>query len=267
MRIKEDLWLPEGLDFKPTWRTDVMMVSQLVWPEVRMWNVDLLRSMFVQDLVDAILRLPVPNPFLVDKWIWTKEKSGIISVKSLVIFEHLRSPPDRVVLDVGSWEKLWRLKLQDRLKLTLWKVASGVLKTRGNLARILHCEDEAAFQCHFCKQYPEDTIHLLVRCSVAAIPRRESPWAIPMDSLDLVSPRDLIYTVLNADSVLRVSKACLNDFSLNAAIVIDSLWFLRNKIIHEEVDVDVDGLVGSIRKCFAEHASAWINRGGLGVLK
>lgn len=47
VRIKEDLWLPEGLDFKPTWRTDVMMVSQLVWPEVRMWNVDLLRSMFV----------------------------------------------------------------------------------------------------------------------------------------------------------------------------------------------------------------------------
>lgn len=51
----------------------------------------------------------------------------------------------------------------------LWKVAAGALKTKGKLGRLLRREDEEAFVCPLCKLVPEDTLHLMVTCSVATI--------------------------------------------------------------------------------------------------
>lgn len=170
------------------------------------------------------------------------------SVKYLVVAEQSMRGPERLVLDASTWGRLWKVNLQDNLKLTLWKVAAGVLKTRGALARILHYEDENAFQCPFCKKSLEDSIHLLVRCSVASIAWRESSWAILMDALNLETSGELIKMVLLAESTIQINKGSLDAFVLNVVVVIDSLWFLRNKIIHENAQVDIGELVTSIRR-------------------
>lgn len=73
------------------------------------------------------------------------ERNGTFSIKSLVVVEQNRKGPERSFLDAATWGRLWKLKLQDRLKLTLWKVTAGALETRGAPARILRCEDEVAF--------------------------------------------------------------------------------------------------------------------------
>ncbi|KAB1213575.1 hypothetical protein CJ030_MR5G010506 [Morella rubra] len=167
-----------------------------------------------------------------------------------------------VDLDKASWGRLWKLKLHDRLKMLLWQIAAGALKNKGALARVLGREEEESFLCSFCRQAPEDSIHLLVRCSVACIAWRESPWAFPMDALNLGSTEALIGTVLNVDRVLNISKGQLHAFALNAAIIFDCLWFLRNKIVHENVQVDTSLLILSIRRRYAEHAHAWLKVDG-----
>lgn len=48
-------------------------------------------------------------------------------------------------------------------------------------------------------------------------------------------------------------------FALNATVVLDSLWFLRNKITHEGARVDISGLIDTIKRRYAdaEHSYAW----------
>lgn len=74
--------------------------------------------------------------------------------------------PSNLLLRRRTWDKLWKLRVQDRLKLILWKVEVGAIKTREALGRIFHREDEDQFRCPLCKDFPEDTLHLFVHCHV-----------------------------------------------------------------------------------------------------
>lgn len=131
-----------------------------------------------------------------------------------------------------------------------------MLRTKGALGRIPHCEYEG-FLYPLCGQAPEDTIHLLVQCSVATIAWRESPWAVQVDRLGLDSPELLISTMLHADSVLHLAKDHLKAFALIATVVLNNLWFLRNKIIQQEARVDIKVLVDAIKRRYSEHSYAW----------
>lgn len=107
------------------------MVTDLVRHEARVWDENLVRSLFLEEFAEDILRMPVPDPALEDRWIWTLEKGGDFSIKPLVRKEQNRLSPEAIGLNGEAWGRLWKLKLQDRLKLTLLKVAAGALKTSG----------------------------------------------------------------------------------------------------------------------------------------
>ncbi|KAB1223477.1 hypothetical protein CJ030_MR2G012474 [Morella rubra] len=128
------------------------MVKDLVNSELNVWNANLLRDLFEDNSVAEIMRLHVPNFHLEDSWLWTSENEGLFSVKSVVVSEQIQRAPLRPALDEASWGKLWKLRLQDRLKILLWQVAAGALKTKGSLARILGCEEEESFQCPLCRK-------------------------------------------------------------------------------------------------------------------
>lgn len=82
---------------------------------------------------------------------------------------------------------------------------------------------------------------------MATIAWRESLWAVPMDVLQMESPVELIRLILFADRDLNINKESLKAFALNVAIVIDCLWFLRNKIIHDGVEIDLGKLLATIK--------------------
>ncbi|KAB1208754.1 hypothetical protein CJ030_MR6G005863 [Morella rubra] len=82
-----------------------------------------------------------------------------------------------------------------------------------------------------------------------------------MDSLSFLSPAALITAILQADSVFNIAVGSLKAFILNAAIVMDCLWFTRNKIIHEDAQVDTRVLISLIRRQYFEHADAWLVKG------
>ncbi|KAB1200389.1 hypothetical protein CJ030_MR0G007455 [Morella rubra] len=108
-----------------------------------------------------------------------------------------------------TWEKLWKCKIQDRLKLMLWKVGAGALKTRGGLGRILQCEESEEFLCPLRRNVVEDSIHLLVHCDVAGQAWRESMWPIQMDRIPLSSPISLVLWTLVGEAFAMAEAATL----------------------------------------------------------
>lgn len=96
-----------------------------------------------------------------------------------------------------------------------------------------------------------------MHCRFADSAWRESLWAISLSRIPLVSPAELIDTILNADMVLGLDKKYLRAFALNAAIVFDVLWHTRNLVVHEDARADIGTIVESIRRRFAEHSGAW----------
>lgn len=61
---------------------------------------------------------------------------------------------------------------------------------------------------------------------------RESAYPIDVSSLTLSSFADFFSIILQADVLLGIPEKRLRDSILNAAIIMDELWFSRNKIIH-----------------------------------
>ncbi|KAB1208753.1 hypothetical protein CJ030_MR6G005862 [Morella rubra] len=141
--LQGDPWLPGRVDCMPEWRDEALLdsnirfVSDLVLEGENRWNDVLIHHLFSAHSARDILRMQVPTQELHDWWLWKKEQNGMYSVKYVVLAEQCDRASGSPELSSFSWSKLWKLNLQDRLKFFLWKVAVGVLKTRGLLGRIL----------------------------------------------------------------------------------------------------------------------------------
>jgi hypothetical protein len=127
------------------------------------WNTPLLLSLFDPTSIREILKikvgLPHPSTFL-----WSPSPNGNFSSKSA--FNLISSP--RLIsalshLNPNSWKKLWKLQLNDRLKLFLWKIFWDILHTKTRLNSFLSFPPSKLF-CPLCKSEPDSIPHLLFRC-------------------------------------------------------------------------------------------------------
>ncbi|KAB1207366.1 hypothetical protein CJ030_MR7G017451 [Morella rubra] len=82
-----------------------------------------------------------------------------------------------------------------------------------------------------------------------------------MELLVFNTPAELISMILNADRDFNIEKGSLKAFGMNASIVLDCLWYSRNKLIHEAIPVDIRVLIEMIKRRYAEHANAWFEVG------
>ena len=85
--VWEDPWVPDLPNFKPQPRKDLevrqsMVVSQLMNKDKSWWDVGLLKNLFKEDTVQAILNIPRWQIHKFDSWVWVKTPSGELSVKS-----------------------------------------------------------------------------------------------------------------------------------------------------------------------------------------
>lgn len=140
----------------------------------------------------------------------------------------------------------------------LWKVGAGALKTKGGLGRILHCEDSEEFLCPLCRNGVEDTIHLIAFCDGAGQAWRGSMWLIQWERIPCSSPSELVSFIINVDRMLNLEKKFVRAFILNAAIMMDELWHLRNRVVFQDKVVDIGVLILKIKKRYFEHSNAWV---------
>ena len=221
-------WIP---NFIPTPKQNItapapLKVASLFENNSKSWNLTRLFELFDVNSVVAIQKIVVPVILIVDKLIWLLDSKGNFSVKAAFKSSqpHLNADPE------ANWKALWKLKLHDRFKVLVWRIASGVLPTKLNFAQKVGFGDT---RCPFCLDEEESLEHLFFKCHISKAIWFGSMWALRSDLISLSTCKDFIKFVceppISTPTTLGVN--ILNaSTSIQFALTLDYIWNLRNKV-------------------------------------
>ena len=174
------------------------------------------------------------------------------SVKSA--FKLFQSP---VVTDaVVNWSALWKLKIHDRLKMFIWRIASGILPTKQNLVQRLGFRD---YKCPLCQTEDESLKHLFFKCSLS-----RAIWFGACEAIrsNLISPstcQDFIKFIcdppLPTSTPLKGNMSSINT-SIMFTLTLDCIWSVRNKVCFENSRIDILAIVHALDNKILEHIKA-----------
>jgi hypothetical protein len=222
------------------------------------WNFPLLISLFTSSSVLEIMKIHI-NPSPTSSFLWTPSSDGNFSTKSA----HKLISKDRTSTAISplathSWKSLWKLNLNARLILFLWKIAWDILPTKARLKVIFPIPPLESY-CPLCNSEEDSLSHLFFRCIFARVAWRNSFWPLNSLAQSSLSLLDWIKGIINPFSSLGIPLADSHLFQIFAAVLCDLLWFSKNKAYHEGVIPDINSLANSIRKTTLQHAAAWLS--------
>ncbi|CAL1413360.1 unnamed protein product [Linum trigynum] len=172
VQVLADKWLPSNPPSIPLLQPHInfcpVLVSELICPFSRSWNVDLLTSLFLPESVSLILSIPLLLQASPDKLIWHHSPTGEYTVKTgyHVLTDELLSvhPPAPLPYDCRFWKVLWSLPLPPKLKFFWWRVVRGFLPVRAVLQVKRLVTDNT---CPICSEGAETIGHSFLHCRVA----------------------------------------------------------------------------------------------------
>jgi hypothetical protein len=254
-------WIPTLPFFSPT----PIHMSKTSFPDLKVsdlfningsWNLSLLISLFTSASVKEILKIPI-CPHLVNPFLWTPSSNGLFSTSSA--YRLISSPRINSVsspLESSLWKSLWKLKLNARLLLFLWKIAWNLLPTKSRLKALFHIPAPESL-CPLCSSEEESISHLFFNCIFAKVAWRSSFWPLDSSAWSSLSPSNWIQGILAPHSVLGIPLADCHLFQIYASVLCDQIWYARNKAVHAGSIPDISALASSIRKAALDHAAAW----------
>jgi hypothetical protein len=147
--IWNDSWIPKSASMRPMGclqDTDMSMISELL-TENHEWNVPLVRSIFFALDADSILSIPLRVTHGDDWLAWSKENSGIYSIRSAyrALMEKKQheevanglSFPSSSDNESKIWKCLWKLPvvLIPKVRVFWWRVLRGILQDYETLSQ------------------------------------------------------------------------------------------------------------------------------------
>lgn len=152
------------------------------------------------------------------------------------------------------------LQLQDRLKLLLWKIAAEAIPVKAPSFLSLGSLSDTTTLCPFCQEHAESILHVFHGCQLARALWSLSAWPLAISRFSFACPADWIRFILHAGVELGFRPSSLPSFILNAALILDVLWFPRNKAVHEGKPVVLNELKESLSHRFSDYFHAWSSR-------
>ena len=151
-------------------------VRDLIDPNANQWDEELLNQTFWQVDVQRILAIPLPNFGVQDFVVWNLTKTGSFFVYSAYHLEWDSQYGSKLAYNRASgpfnshpmWEGIWKLKVQSKMKIFLWRVMQDIVPCRAVLEN-RHIKVSA--QCPICERGAEDIKHMLFLC-----PRAKLIW-------------------------------------------------------------------------------------------
>lgn len=126
--------------------------------------------------------------------------------------------------NADTWKKLWKLKMQDKLKLFLWKVMHNILPARSFLKRVIPI-DEDQISCPLCNTREENLSHLFFNSPFSWILWRQWPINVYFFANQPIS--NWISIIINPSSGIKIPEEDNHSFQLFTTLAMDNLWFLR----------------------------------------
>jgi hypothetical protein len=123
-------WVPSIPSFKPLPKfpfnrnIQALQIQDLIDPLLSHWIVLAIYSLFDSSLAREILKTRIftaPNP----SYLWTPSSSGRFSISSVYKFI-IASSSNPSSMTPQFWNSLWKLNLNDRLRLFIWKIAWNI---------------------------------------------------------------------------------------------------------------------------------------------
>lgn len=140
VQIWKDRWLLDQNGFR-VWSpckelNHEATVSELIDDELKMWNQDLVRSIFDSFEAEQLVNIPLSNRLPEDQFIWHFTKDGRYTVKTVMVQGQMVGTLKRYVsLINGSsesifrdlmWKKLWSLHLPPKVKSFAWRACKSI---------------------------------------------------------------------------------------------------------------------------------------------
>lgn len=164
----------------------------------------------------------------------------------------------RFHLEEQNWSNLWRLPLQDGLKLLLWKITIEAIPVRAPAFRLNEYSDSSQLICVGCGQHNETVLHVFHGCTLANLLWSTSIWGLHISRIPDTYLTKWIHILLNAETLLGIRPLSFQSFILHTALLMDVLWFSRNKAIHDGVQIIASDLQNSLSLRFSDHSVSWL---------
>ncbi|XP_058788236.1 uncharacterized protein LOC131662466 [Vicia villosa] len=193
-------------------------VRDLLLPNVKQWNMRVLREVFDPLVIKDILQVPLLEDVTMDRLVWKEEHHGVYSVRSgYRIGMKARNSNNRGT-DSGIWNNLWGIVAPARVKHLLWRICRDFLPTRVRLR--LH-RVPCVPNCPTCDSAYEDDWHVLFGCHDVI-----SSWRAA-GLFNVISPR--LHSFQDAKSII-FDVCCKEDRNTagRVAVMIEGLWKNRN---------------------------------------
>ncbi|CAN1844985.1 Transposon TX1 uncharacterized 149 kDa protein [Linum perenne] len=194
-------------------------VSDLAATDGRSWDDEIVRSVFVDRDIDAILKLRPLRPDMEDRVIWRWSLNGEYTVRS-AYHALMQARPTMEELRVdGDWRKLWNIDVPPKMRHLMWRIARNVVPTRHAIMHrgIPGVEDK----CGLCGNGYETVEHLFLDCEVA---RR--CWQVA--GADEVLPPGVSESNTWTNWYMKVIRDGSTETQRKVAIVTWALWKERN---------------------------------------
>jgi hypothetical protein len=170
INIWDDPWIsssPSRKILTPRGNTVYTKVSDLIDPETRCWDEDLIRSLFYDVDVKRILKIPLAVGMMEVSWNFTK--TGIFTVRSAYFLEWdhqhgqklLRTNQQSTAEHNPVWANVWSLRVPAKIKNFSWRFLHGTIPCRAILAN-RHIITSSL--CPVCSTHYEDTHHAFFTC-------------------------------------------------------------------------------------------------------
>ncbi|KAA3459024.1 reverse transcriptase [Gossypium australe] len=241
VNIWNDSWLPgkennriSGQEIRIQWST----VRDLIHSDSNTWKADLIRKLVEEDTARRILSIPLSGGNSQDTVVWKFEGSGEYSVRSgyrTLVSSLTNTNPysNNNAIFTDFYKDLWGLNIPSKIKIHVWRLFNNLIPHYCNLAKKKLAAESL---CPLCKEGMETTNHLVWSCGVL-----RQVW-------------DHFQFRTHQFDTLGEAQVCFARFFIAAdshqkniiAISIWSLWYRRNKLIHEGVKFKIEEVLGFI---------------------
>lgn len=100
------------------------------------WDMEVLRSLFWEKDIEYISKILICGTKRYDRWIWHYTPNGIVSTRSAykVCANKMREVEcSTTPNDVVWWNRLWKLKIPNKICLFMWRVFFEIVPTNSAL--------------------------------------------------------------------------------------------------------------------------------------
>jgi ribonuclease HI len=267
--VWKEPWVPWIHGFIPKPRTPSLAflpisVVELIDPTTNSWIDAKLSELFDYESITAIKRIVLPSAPRPNKLIWILNPKGNFTVKSAI-------RANQVNVDEASneyWKKIWKLKIHDRYKLLVWRIATGILPTKLNIAHKMGITDTC---CPLCHMNEESIEHLFFQCSISRAIWFGTSWAIHSSRLSLASCQDILKLICEPPIFTAAESSKAKDIllqtSIQFAITLDCIWNLRNQVVFKDLQVNLLVQIKNLETRIMEHINALEDPGEFGLNK